>query len=312
MSDLILNKVKGIMYGLAIGDALGRSTEFISLQEIKNIYGENGIQSIPENALYTDDTQMTLLIVKALLKSGEYDCETIMSFVRDEFVNWVYSDEWRIGGAGKACTVGSLNMKNGINWSKSGVKNSKGCGSVMRVLPVGYLYQNDVDKLREVSYSTGICTHYHPTANAACIGAAYIVKLLFDGVNIFDIIPKLLKFTENISDEWDDAISKVEECLDWSDEEKALKYLGEGWIAEEAVSLALYCFFKYQFDYKKVVIRAANTNGDSDSIACIAGGFSGAYLGISAIPTDWVLHINNSKYIEEISNKLFEKRFLES
>jgi len=302
------HRAKGMLYGLSIGDALGKPTEFISLKDIKDKYGKDGIQDLPAPALYTDDTQMTLSIVKALLDSGEKDCELIMNSLRKEFSSWLYSDEWFAGGAGRTCTEGVKNLKKGIHWTKSGIVGSKGCGSAMRVLPVGYLYQNNPNKLREVAHASGICTHNHPTADAACIGAAYLVKLVLDGVEPVNLISNLLNFTEGISKEWDEAINKVEECLDWSDEDKALGYLGEGWIGEEAVALALYCFFKYQSDYKRVVVRAANTNGDSDSIACIAGGISGAYLGLKAIPQEWIQKIDNSDYIEYLAERLFEKK----
>ena len=104
------------------------------------------------------------------------------------------------------------------------------------------------------------------------------------------------------------AIRKIDECLNWEDEEKALSYLGEGWIGEEAVALALYCFLRYPDNYKKVVIRGANTNGDSDSIACIGGSISGAYLGVEAIPDDWVNKIEKSDYLEKLAVRLAEKK----
>ncbi len=63
-------------------------------------------------------------------------------------------------------------------------------------------------------------------------------------------------------------------------EEGNSEYSEEGWIGEEAVALALYCFLKHPNDYKKAVLRGANTN--RDSVACIAGGISGAYLGVAA------------------------------
>ena len=83
-----------------------------------------------------------------------------------------------------------------------------------------------------------------------------------------------------------------------------MKFLGEGWIGEEAVALALYCFLKFPDDYIKTVLRGANTNGDSDSVACIAGGISGAYLGIAAIPYKWIQHIEKAKYLEELAIRL--------
>jgi len=298
-----LNKAKGMIYGLAIGDASGRLTEFMSLSTIKTEYGEKGIQELPDSALFTDDTQMSIAITEALIKAGEKDIESIMVAVKDEFIKWYHSPE-NTRAPGRTCLTGVANIELGIHWSESGVASSKGCGSAMRAAPIGYLYQNDPGKLREVAHATGICTHGHPTADVACIGAAYLVKLALDGVELEKMISALLNFTSGISSEWEEAIAKIDQCLDWGDEVKALKYLGEGWIAEEAVALALYCFLKHPGDYTKTVLRGANTNGDSDSVACIAGGISGAYLGIAAIPDKWVKNIEKTKYLEELAIRL--------
>ena len=88
-----LNRAKGVVYGLAIGDALGRATEFMSLQSIKSTYGQDGITDLPEPALFTDDTQMSVAIAEALIRAGEKDLEAIMQAVKDEFVKWLHSPE---------------------------------------------------------------------------------------------------------------------------------------------------------------------------------------------------------------------------
>lgn len=302
-----LDKAKGMIYGLAIGDALGRLTEFMSLSAIKTNYGEKGIRDLPDPALFTDDTQMSVAIAEALVKVGEKDIESIMVAVKDEFIKWYHSPE-NTRAPGRTCLTGVAKMEQGIHWSESGVAGSKGCGSAMRAAPIGYLYQNDPNKLREVASATGICTHGHPTADAACIGAAYLVKLALDGIDPENMINDLLDFTTEISSEWDEAIVKVEKCLDWENEEKALEYLGKGWIGEEAVALSLYCFLRYPDSYEKVVIRGANTNGDSDSIACIGGSISGAYLGIDAIPNNWVQGIEKTEYLDDLSNRFAKKK----
>ena len=302
-----MNKSLGIIFGLAIGDALGRPTEFLSLKDIKSKYETGGIQDLPEPALFTDDTQMTIAIAEALIKTGDQDVETIMDSVRDEFIKWRHSPE-NNRAPGNACLAGISNMERGIHWSESGVPNSKGCGSAMRVAPIGYLYQNDLEKLKQVARASGICTHGHRTAVAASIGAAFLVKLALNMIEPIKMIHEVIAFTNGISKEFTDAILKVEECLDWNDEEKALKSLGEGWIGEEAVALALYCFLRYPNDYEKAVLRGANTNGDSDSIACIAGSISGAYLGFDTITSEWVKKIEKSGYLIDLSNRLAMKR----
>jgi len=302
-----LDKTKGIIFGLAIGDALGWPTEFMSLSQIRSRYGNSGITDLPDSALFTDDTQMSIAIAEALIKAGDRDIETLMAAVKDEFIKWYHSPE-NNKAPGRACLSGVANMERGVHWSESGVARSKGCGSAMRVAAIGYIYQNDPAKLKEVAHATGICTHGHPTGDAACIGAAYLVKLALDGIEQSKMIPELLSFTLGISDEFDKALLKINKCLEWENEEKALEYLGDGWIGEEAVALALYCFLRYTDNYRKMVIRAANTNGDSDSIACIGGSISGAYLGINAIPNDWVQQIEKSDYLDDLAIRLAKKK----
>ena len=288
----------GMIFGLAIGDALGRPTEFMSLKNIQSKYGPDGIQDLPGQALYTDDTQMTIAIIEALIKTGDQDLEKIMAAIRDEFIQWRHSPE-NNRAPENACLTGVSNLEKGVHWSESGVPDSKGCGTAMRVAPIGYLYQNDPEKLKKVARASGICTHGHRTAIAASIGAAYLVKLALDRIEPIKMIHEVIAFTNGISKEFTDAILKIEKCLDGDDEENELKYLGEGWIGEEAVAIALYCFLRYSNDYEKAVLRGANTNGDSDSVACIAGGISGAYLGINAIPYQWLTKIEKSDYLND-------------
>jgi len=302
------NKAKGVIFGLAIGDALGARTEFMKLDQIKAKYGKEGIRDLPSPALFTDDTQMSVAIAEALVTAGDKDIELIMEAVREEFIKWSHLPETYKKAPGNTCLKGVANMERGVHWTKSGIPNSKGCGSAMRTAPVGYLYQHDPDKLKEVAHATGICTHGHPAGDAACIGAAYLVKLALDGISPHKMIDWLSTFAAGVSVEFDHAISKVEKCLGWKDEEKALAYLGEGWVGEEAVALALYCFLRSPDFYEKVVIRSANTNGDSDSIACIAGSISGAYLGIEAIPAAWVRKIEKSEYLENLARRLAAKK----
>lgn len=302
-----IDKAKGVLFGLAIGDALGCPTEFLSISQIKERYGGSGIADLPNPALFTDDTQMSIAIAEALIRVGDQNVETIMDGIRDEFIKWRHSPE-NNRAPGNTCLEGVRNMERGMHWAESGVADSKGCGSAMRVAPIGYLYQHDPEKLKEVARASGICTHGHRTAVAASVGAAYLVKLALDGVEPQNMIPELLGFTSGISTEFDRAISKVDGCLGYDDEELALKALGEGWTGEEAVSLALYCFLKYPDDYMKTVLRGANTNGDSDSTASIAGGISGARLGFDDIPSDWRRRIEKAKYLNDLAVRLAEQK----
>ena len=154
------DKAKGIMFGLAIGDALGSPTEFMSLSQIKDRYGDSGIADPPDPSLFTDETQMSIAVAEALIRAGDQDVGTIMEAIRDEFIKWRHSPE-NDRAPGNTCLESIRNMEHGVDWAESGVADSKGCGSAMRVAPIGYLYQHDPEKLKEVARASGICTHGH-------------------------------------------------------------------------------------------------------------------------------------------------------
>ena len=67
---------------------------------------------------------------------------------------------------------------------------------------------------------------------------------------------------------------------------KALTYIGQGWVGEEAFAMALYSAIQYTNDLKTCLHISVNHDGDSDSVACIAGSILGAFHGMSIIPKD--------------------------
>lgn len=309
-----VQQAQAILFGLALGDALGWQTEFMKLNSIKDIvgikeqFGPNGVQEPPNPALFTDDTQMTIALTKGLLSAGlSSNLDEQMHCVGQEFVKWLHSPE-NNRAPGNTCMAGVRRFENGMSWREAGIAHSRGCGSAMRVATIGYLYQDDEAKLKAVAEASGLITHGHPTAVAASIGAAYLVKLALDNVSVDEYVPRLLAFAQGMSDEFDRAIQKIETVLDFDNEERALKHLGEGWVGEEAVALALYCILKYPDDYVACVRRGANTDGDSDSIACIAGGIMGARIGLDAIPSAWIERCEKRDYLLELGERMAEAR----
>lgn len=303
-----VEQAKAILFGLALGDTLGYPTEFSSLSAIKNEYGENGIQDLPDPALYTDDTQMTLALTEGLLDVGlDADLDSQMKAIGKRFVEWAHSPD-NNRAPGTTCMKGVRRFENGTSWKDSGVADSKGCGSAMRVATIGYLYQHNDHKLRDIALYSGMITHGHLTAQAASIGGAYLIKLALDQVPLSEWMSKLVEFTAGISDEFNSAILRVGHVLAWGSEEYALKHIGEGWVGEEAIALALYCVMRYPDDYLACIRRGANTNGDSDSVASIAGGISGARLGLDAIPSEWRERCENADYLNDLALRMAEAR----
>jgi len=307
-----LNKTLGCLYGLAIGDALGFPVEFMDISEIKIKHGRKGINDFhplrthPAGS-YSDDTQMSLAITKALIKTkNPNSLDEVMENISDEFVEWANSSE-NNRAPGTTCMRGCRNLEQGMHWKKSGDIDSKGCGAAMRSAPIGLLY-NDIEKVVEVAHAASACTHAHPTGIASGIATACLAYFAMHDYKPEEMIDKVCELTDyaDTLGEFRKKMLQVKEVLDL-EPEKAMPKLGKGWIGEEAVAIAMYAFLKSPNDYKKTVLTAANITGDSDSTACIAGAISGAYNGIENVPKDWVEKVENSEVIRELAEKLYEK-----
>lgn len=302
-----MEQVLGMVYGLALGDALGAPVEFWELKGIRERYGPDGIQELPAPALFSDDTQMTLAVAEALIAAGHQDLGGIMEAISQEFVAWLRSPE-NDRSPGGACLYGARQLEAGVPWWKSGKPNSKGCGAAMRVAPIGFLYQHDLAKLRQVAAASALITHHHPAAQLGAVAAAFLAKLALDRVAPEEMLPALELETHGQVREFDQTLARLEEGLDMASPDAALAHIGEGWVAEEAVMLALYCFLKSPDDFLTTIRRGANTQGDSDSIACIAGGLSGAYLGLGALPAAWVARLEKTDYLADVAQRLAAAR----
>lgn len=302
-----IQQVQGMLFGLALGDALGWPVEFLRLPEIKARFGPEGILEPPDPAFYTDDTQMTIALAEGLIAASEGSVEAIMQAVGRKFVQWLHSPD-NTRAPGNACIHGIVNYERGAAWREAGDPESKGCGSAMRVAAVGYLYQDNLARLSEVAQATSLITHRHPAAIAASLAAAYLVKLALDGESPAAYLTRVHTLTADLSDELDQALRRVGHVIGWGDEIAAMRHIGEGWTGEEAVALALYCVMRHPDDYVAAVRRSANNNGDSDSIACIAGGIMGARLGIEAIPAAWQARCENRTALLLLAERLVAKR----
>ena len=303
------------MWGLALGDALGKPVEFSHLRRIKEIYGPNGITRLLADSIWTDDTEMTFAVARALIKTHNKGVEEISRKIADEYINWLENPGH---SPGSTCRMGVFRYKNSPNkaWRESGIKESKGCGSAMRVAPIGLFFLN-IEKLYKVAYNSSLITHAHPTALAAAVGAAYLVRLAVNKTEIELWPNKVKNLVQNITEpgksEFCNAIDIAIKALDILDTEEAIRTIGKGWIGEEAVAIALYCCMKYPNpeDFTKMLILSVNHDGDSDSTGCIAGGIMGAFHGFEAIKSEiyeWTMRLRERnrmiKIIEQIINSI--------
>jgi ADP-ribosylglycohydrolase len=319
--------IAGSLIGLAIGDAFAAPVEFLSYNDILGRYPIDGPADLIGNpARVTDDTQMSLAVGFALsnLKmAGAWRTDEIESALRREFIAWLNSPE-NNRAPGMTCLQACERLERGMKWTQATVANSKGCGANMRVAPVGLLPDglNGLDQTTRAALAQfqAALTHGHPTALAASDLTAVAVHQLASGeeaktlvsaledyaasqreVYHFDWLEDLWQCPGVASPEafirrgWDEcaaALEKLKRALAAPDYEiDPCLLTGAGWIAEEALATALYCFLLYADEPMRAVKRAAVTSGDSDSIACLAGAFAGARCGLASWRADWVERI---------------------
>ncbi|MFI5383710.1 MAG: ADP-ribosylglycohydrolase family protein, partial [Methanosarcina thermophila] len=187
---------------------------------------------------------------------------------------------------------------------------SKTCGSLMRAGILGFIFQNDPQKLVKVALISGKITHSHPVAEAASLAGAYAVKLALDGVEPGDMFEPLFEVTHGISQEFTHALeNSYKLAYSGIGDEEGLKKLGQGWYADETFAMAYFCILRYPDDYKKAVQTAVNITGDSDSVGSVAGGILGARLGIDAIPVSWIEALKWKDALEKAVEPLLGKYF---
>jgi ADP-ribosylglycohydrolase len=318
---------QGAMLGLAIGDALAYPCEFRSRATILAAFGPAGVTDMvalhdprwPERPIilgrrhpagtYTDDTQMTIAVAEALIEAsgaaaGGADVEAIMQAMATRFVAWSRAED-NDRAPGHTCMTGCERLAEGVPWREAGVADSKGCGSAMRVAPIGLRFHRDHGRLLEVARASSLLTHGHDAALEGAAAAALLVALALDGASPEAMYRAVAEACCPRSADFAACWARLPGLLD-APPEVALSEqgLGEGWVAEEAVASALYCVWRSPGDVRQTILTAANTDGDSDSIACIAGGISGARNGVEAIPASWRDTVENAGMLVALAQAL--------
>lgn len=313
----------GSLVGLALGDALGFPTEFNDVPAILAKCGPWREMDLPEPALVTDDTQMTLALghgLRTALDGGELTAATLEPPVRRAYVAWWRSPENNRAPGFTCLRACQLLSDEHRPWADASQIGSKGCGANMRVAPLGLVPGLTPEQRSGAAQLQSALTHGHPTALAASDLTAYAVRVLADGARPAEL-PGLLRAhahaqrttyredwlgdlwrrsqdpspTAFIARGWDDCLGvldRLDAALAAPDREAdPCLATGAGWIAEEALATGLLCFLLFPDEPVTALRRAACSSGDSDSLACLAGAFAGAALGAGAWPQEWAARI---------------------
>lgn len=338
---------RGCLVGGAAGDALGYTVEFMKLKEIQKKYGPEGIRELESQtgrAVISDDTQMTLFTGAGLLEGRRRGAElnspqwqaALWELIKEWYDTQVfnrkvkkrYSWLWEVKALharrapGLTC-LSALSGEEGPGTFEEPVNNSKGCGGVMRVAPVGLFYSPERYTRAEILKAGALCaaqTHGHvlgflPAAVLALIvnGAVYesekdLEKIIQEAVDeTVDFAGEL--FPENAQVPKFKGLMEKAMVLSKTEEnpEKALKELGEGWTGDEALAVAVYCALRFREDFHKAMTAAVNHDGDSDSTGAVAGNILGAYLGYEKISSSFSMeNLEMREVVLKMADELYQ------
>lgn len=338
-----IDKYRGCLIGGAAGDALGYAVEFLDETSIFNRYGKNGITEydlVNGVAKISDDTQMTLFTANGLLLGttramtrgimGPYSGYIALGY--DDWLKTQYKkyplDEkyaytWLINvpelfsrrAPGNTCLTAIENGANGT--IDNPINDSKGCGGVMRVAPIGLYFETGnltLDEIDMIGAETAAITHGHELGYIPAAGLVHIIQLIShnDDIALSDAV---LDMKEALCRQFanrkhlSEQIDLIDKAIAFSKEDmddlEAIRELGQGWVGEETLAIAVYCSLKYSDDLDKALIASVNHSGDSDSTGAVTGNILGAYLGLKGIPQKYLDNLELKEIILEIADDLY-------
>ena len=306
-------RIAGAVLGGAIGDAMGHPTEFMDVETIRARFGPRGVEGFALRwrersgrfAPFTDDTQMAEAVARGLLDAGRTAAlDDAMNAIAARFVTWA---EAPLGGhraPGRACLRGCRALARGVPWARAGGLEDGGCGSVMRAYPIGAWWAADPGRAEAWAVAHSRLTHRHPIALAACAAMAVGVARLVRGAGLAEVLGAMVGAARRHDPRTADMMGRaIDEARAGVGPERTLDRL-RGWAAHEAIAAAVYLLARHPEDPRAAILEGANTPGDSDSLASLAGTLLGARVGLGALPGDWVLDVERSAELRGLAEAL--------
>ncbi len=338
-----LSRSVGCMLGGAVGDSLGAAVEFLSLDQIRRRYGRFGITQFEEaygrKGAITDDTQMLLFTAEGLILSKvrtEYaDGDLAIQAIYHAFLRWLftqdthrqaqlikdfgacsvidgiltgYKDLFSQRAPGNSCLSALRSGKMGT--MDQPINDSKGCGGVMRVAPIGLAYP-DAERAFLLGCDSAAITHGHPTGYLSAGFLASLISRIVLNEPILGAISDSIRILRSYKSNAE-CLRAVEGAVDLSQNQNPSPEViesigGAGWVADEALAIGLYCALVAGDDFSRGVILAANHSGDSDSTGSITGNIVGARYGTEVIPNEWLSDLEMKEVIEEVATDLLDQ-----
>lgn len=298
------NRIEGVVFGTAIGDALGYTVEFnkakLPIHDIAEC-----IDARAKVALYSDDTQMFLATVGGIfdacegLKEPLY-IERAAEHIAKRYVAWSKSPE-NNRAPGGACMYGCANLGRGVHWEVAGKPEGKGCGAAMRSM--AYSLFMEIEQSARWAAQHALMTHRDPSAQASAAAVAAGVRACLEGLSK-NMVSAIMVSAAMSYDRWTGAmLNKAIEDARAKTPAVTVLNRWRGWRGDEAVAASLFCFLQGS-GIDSSVLAAVNSPGDSDSLGAITGALAGAFYGVEKIPESWKAHIENADELRAVARRI--------
>ena len=243
-------------------------------------------------------------------RRGNYSCRSWLADVPE-----LYSSR----APGNTCLSALSAQKNGKDFVNDYVKEpqnqSKGCGGIMRVAPVALNYKHmEMGTLDMEGAQIAAITHGHSLGYMPAAIVTHIINCIVFGeekktlknivIEARDKVAEIFREDRHLKELTDIIDLAIELSGNEADDLDNIHRLGEGWVAEETLGIALYCALRHQDDFSAGVISAVNHKGDSDSTGAVTGNILGALLGYDAIEEKWKTNLELIDVIIEMADDL--------
>ncbi|OGP64050.1 MAG: ADP-ribosylglycohydrolase [Deltaproteobacteria bacterium RBG_13_47_9] len=301
-----IERYRGSLLGLAVGDALGTTLEFKApgtFAPIKDIIGDGPFHLKPGE--WTDDTSMALCLAESLIECKGFDPLDQL----ERYLRWYR--ESHLSSTGTCFDIGGTTSSALLRFERTrepycgpADPNSAGNGSIMRLAPVPLYYASNPKEAIERSGESSRTTHGAQTAIDAC---RYLGALIVGAVNgvskedlLSDYYTPILGYWKNnpLASEIDQVASG---SFKWK---KPPEVRGTGYVVE-SLEAALWAFY-HSNSFKDGCLKAVNLGDDADTTGAVYGQLAGAYYGEKGIPDSWRLKLAHRDLIESFADRLFD------
>ena len=319
--DFSSDLLKAVIFGIAVGDALGYPVQFYPRSERKkrpvvdmgkysNEAGQVCSWENERTGLWSDDTSLTLCLAESLLHGFNLKDQA------EKFVAWL--DHGYLSAEDRAIDVGiqtteSLARVRAIlqsgrfveldNLANDADEWSNGNGSLMRILPLlVYMKGKDVNEQFNLIRKASSLTHPHIRSALCCFlylkMAEYVINDIDKHTAFQSTRMDTLSLMEYLS--CADAEYKALYRLLSSDLAKLPeKEIDSGGYVVSSLEASIWCLLTTDC-YRDAVLKAVNLGDDSDTTGAITGGMAALLYGLDSIPPDWIAKLKKPELFEDL------------